>query len=116
MFTFVLITLVGILAIFEFSTLIVYGRVFISNKGLDLLQDELDNNYCIEHGIIHLNGTSLLKANYISTIPLSLISKYYICCDDRELDYRILRFSKAHYMIEDKFKESEAKYKHLKFK
>lgn len=110
-----------ILCLIEAAPMITLGTCFLRGRGVDMLEKELSSPQTelnsIDESIISLAAESELKGWFASNSIPSPLCEWYVR-DTQNLHYRVLRFSKAHYMLEKKLRELKStskKAKHIKF-
>lgn len=99
-------TILMLVFIYESITLSVYGRHIVRGKRLELLKEEIGSHRGLnwyDENILSLNRKTEMKAQYISS-PSSIFFSYNVVCNDFRAGYVVLRFSRAHFLIKDKFK------------
>ena len=116
----VILTLVFLWLVFELVTLFCQKLWnTIHGNGIILLEKELSSSRLnsLDRSIIGLNGVSELNARYVTTTATSIVFPYYLL-DYNGMEYGILLFSKAYFIVRKKHKElknNAARKKHLRF-
>ncbi len=121
--SFILIAVIITAILAEISYYFHYCGNIIMKSGDDLIIKELENGGGLsdsyyEDRILFYDSVTILKIDSIKPIH-SFVFSYIVSTNDYQIKYLVLRFSRSHYKIKEKYKylnDNSNKIKPLKFK
>jgi len=104
----VLFELLFVTFVVEIAVMTVYGCRYIYGERFILLLDEIKYGVFVDFGnsLIHLEQKTDLNGRYITSNIPSFITPYCVKCGENyETIFRVIRWTKAYYLIKNKYKE-----------